>query len=74
MTRIRKQRRKNRRFPCGHRGLGRYCHRCDQAAELHVWAAVRGSRKPPHMRGDRRITATQAEAEANRLEHRGKAA
>lgn len=27
-----------KRFPCGHRGFGQYCHRCEMAGKLEALA------------------------------------
>lgn len=36
---------RKRKFPCGHRGAGRYCHRCAQAEALEARAAAYKSSK-----------------------------
>jgi len=62
-----------KRFPCGHKGLGKFCHRCDQADKLEELSKAgktyvdHKKRKKPH-----KWTKEEMIAEVERLRKEGK--
>lgn len=61
---------RKRKFPCGHRGHGRYCHRCAQADALE--ARVESLKNSKDKDAKEQYKAFTAEAKRLRTEGKGR--
>ncbi len=73
---------RQKKFPCGHKGFGEYCHRCAQADELEAMVKKGKQKKTTHRvkkKGSKqkttqesKMTIEQMKEEAERLRKEGK--
>lgn len=62
-----------KRFPCGHKGLGKFCHRCDTAEKLEKLATSKKTYKT-HKKSatPKRWTVEELLVEVKRLREEGR--